>query len=319
MYRIAFVIAALAVSLSALAQSYPARPVRFLVPYAAGGSTDVVARAVGAKVQESVGQALVIENRPGGAEILATDLLSKAPPDGYTIALISNTFAINETFAGKLPYSADKDFAPVAKLVDVPFGMFVTPGLPVNTVKEFVDYAKARPGQLNYAHVGLGTPHFLTMEWFKRLAGLDIQGIGYKGAVPALTAVAQGDVHVITIGLGGATSFVKSGKIRAIANASPRRVLTLPDLPTMKEAGYADFDFTSWFGVLAPAGTPREIVEKLNAEFGKAVLAPEVKQRLENLGLEPSAMTSAEFGRFVRSEIQQWGRVVKATGVRSEE
>lgn len=318
LYRITIVIAALIVSGAASAQ-YPSRPIRFLVPYAAGGSTDVVARAVGAKVQEAVGQALVVDNRPGGAEILATDVLAKSAPDGYTIALISNTFAINETFARKLPYNADKDFVAVAKLVDVPFGMFVSANLPVNSVREFVEYAKARPGKLNYAHVGLGTPHFLTMEWFKRLAGLDIQGIGYKGAVPALTAVAQGDVHVITIGLGGATSFYRSGKVKAIANASPRRVLTLPELPTMKESGYADFDFTSWFGVVAPAGTPGDVVDRLNAEFSRAVLAADVRQRLENLGLEPSTMGSREFGQFVRNEVQHWGRVVKATGVKSEE
>lgn len=320
LYRIAlgFALAALAGAATAQ-QGYPSRPIRFLVPYAASGSTDVVARLVGAKMQEALGQALVVENRPGGAEILATDLLAKAAPDGHTIALISNTFAINETFARKLPYDAQKDFAPVAKLVDVPFGMFISPQLPVSTVREFVEYAKARPGKLNYAHVGLGTPHFLTMEWFKRLAGLDIVGIGYKGAVPALTAVAQGDVHVITIGLGGATSFVQSGKVKAIANASPRRVRTLPDLPTLKEAGFNDFDFTSWFGVLAPAGTPAGVVARLNAEFGRALADPETRARIENLGMEPSAMASEGFARFVRSEIEQWGRVVKATGVMSDQ
>lgn len=318
MNRIAFVIVALAASFAAAAQSYPSRPIRFLVPYAAGGSTDVVARTLGAKLQESMGQALVVENRPGGAEILATDLLAKSPADGHTIALFSNTFAINETLAQKLPYSSERDVVAVAKLVDVPFGMLVSPSLPVSTVKEFVEYAKARPGKLNYAHVGIGTPHFLTMEWFKRLAGLDIVGIGYKGAVAALTAVAQGDVHVVTIGFGGATSFVQSGKVRAIANASARRVNMLPDLPTLKEVGYTDFDFTSWFGILARAGTPPEIVERLNSEINRAMNSPETRQRMENLGLEPSTMTAAEFGRFVRNEIVQWGRVVKATGVKAE-
>jgi tripartite-type tricarboxylate transporter receptor subunit TctC len=318
MNRIAFVLAAALFSAAVAAQTWPARPVRFLVPYAAGGSTDIVARSLGARFQESVGQALVIENRPGGAEILATDLLAKAPPDGYTIALISNTFAINETFACKLPYQSDRDFAPVAKLVDVPFGMFVSLSLPVANVREFVEYAKARPGKLNYAHVGLGTPHYLTMEWFKRLAGLDIVGIGYKGAVGALTAVAQGEAHVFTSGLGGATSFYQAGKVKAIANASPKRVRTLPDLPTLKESGFSDFDFTSWFGILAPAGTPAPVIERLNSEFNRAIQSQEVRERMENLGLEVSTMTSAEFGRFISSEIVQWGRVVKATGVRGE-
>jgi tripartite-type tricarboxylate transporter receptor subunit TctC len=318
MNRIAFVLAAALFSAAVAAQTWPARPVRFLVPYAAGGSTDIVARSLGARFQESVGQALVIENRPGGAEILATDLLAKAPPDGYTIALISNTFAINETFARKLPYQSDRDFAPVAKLVDVPFGMFVSLSLPVANVREFVEYAKARPGKLNYAHVGLGTPHYLTMEWFKRLAGLDIVGIGYKGAVGALTAVAQGEAHVFTSGLGGATSFYQAGKVKAIANASPKRVRTLPDLPTLKESGFSDFDFTSWFGILAPAGTPAPVIERLNSEFNRAIQSQEVRERMENLGLEVSTMTSAEFGRFISSEIVQWGRVVKATGVRGE-
>lgn len=318
MYRIATIVGLVMLAGAAAAQTYPSKPIRFLVPYSAGGSTDVVARVVAAKMQESLGQVLVVENRPGGAEIVATDLLSKASPDGYTIALISNTFAINETFSKKLPYDAQKDFVPIAKLVDVPFGMFISPALPVSNVKEFVEYAKARPGKLNYAHVGLGTPHFLTMEWFKRLAGLDIVGVGYAGAVPALTAVAQGDVHIFTSGLGGATAFYQSGKVKAIANASPQRVATLPELPTLKETGFPDFDFTSWFGVLAPANTPPQIVERLNAEFSKAVLSPSVKQQLENLGLVPSTMSTREFGQFVRSEIVQWGRVVKATGVKSE-
>lgn len=316
----AFVIGAalLGATSGAHAQGFPTKPIRLLVPYTAGGSTDVVARAVGAKMQETLGQALVIENRPGGAEILATDLLAKAPPDGYTLALISNTFAINESFAQKLPYDATKDFAAVAKLVDVPFGMFVSPAVPVNTVKEFVDYAKARPGKLNYAHVGMGTPHFLTMEWFKRLAGLDIVGIGYKGAVPALTAVAQGDVHVITIGLGGATSFVKSGKVKAIANASPRRVSTLPDLPTIAESGFPGFDLTSWFGILAPAATPPAVLDRLNAEFSRGIMSPEVKQRMENLGMESSAMSRQEFGGYLRGEIEKWGQIVKATGIKAD-
>src|SRR5690606_38709334 len=154
-------------------------------------------------------------------------------------------------------------------LVDVPFGVFISPTLPVSNVKEFVGYAKARPGKLNYAHVGIGTPQYITMEWFSRLAGLDIVGVGYKGAVPALTAVAQGDVHVVTIGLGGATSFVKAGRVKAIANASPNRVKTLPDLPTIAESGFPGFDLTSWFGVVAPAGTPAAVIERLNAEFSK--------------------------------------------------
>lgn len=318
MKRMAFVIALVLFSCAASAQTWPSRPIRFLIPYAAGGSTDVVARSLAAKLQDALGQPLVIDNRPGGAEILATDVLAKSPADGYTIALVSNTFAINETFARKLPYNADKDFAPVAKLVDVPFGMFISPNLPIASVKEFVEYARARPGKLNYAHVGLGTPHYLTMEWFKRLAGLDIVGIGYKGAVGALTAVAQGEVHVFTSGLGGATSFYQAGKVKAIANASPRRVRTLPDLPTLKESGFSDFDFTSWFGVLAPASTPQAVVERLNAEFNAAIQSADVRQRMENLGLEVSTMMSAEFGRFVRSEVEQWGRVVKATGVRGE-
>lgn len=318
MRRTTLLIAAMALASCASAQTYPAKPIRFLVPYAPGGSTDVVARAVAAKIQESVGQPLLVENRPGAAEILATDLLAKAPPDGYTIALISNTFAINESFARQRPYESDKDFAAVGKLVDVPFAMLVSPGLPIGSVKDLVAYARANPGKMNYGHVGLGTPHYLTMEWFKRLAKIEAEGIGFKGTVPALTAVAQGDVHVITMGLGGATPFIRSGKVKPIASASARRLETLPDLPTIAEAGYADFELTSWFGVLTRSGTPPEVVDRLSIEVVKAITSPDLKERLAGLGLESAPLPAREFGPYIQREIERWGRVVQATGVKSE-
>lgn len=316
--RIALLIAALALSCGASAQAYPSKPIRFLVPYTPGGSTDIVARAVAVAVQKALDQPVVIENRPGAAEVLATELLARSAPDGYTILLISNTFAINETFVPKVPYDAERDFAPVAKLVDVPFVMLVNSAMSVNSVPELVAWAKSHPGQGNYAHYGLGTPHFLTMEWFKRVAGIDMVGVPYKGAVPGLTAVATGDVQVLTTGPGGAMPFIKSGKVKAIASASAKRLASMPELPTIAESGYSNFALTSWFGILTRAGTPAEVVERLNLQFTRAITAPEIKDRMAGLGYESSPMSSSEFGRFIRLEVDNWGRIIKATGIKRE-
>ncbi|MBI4290891.1 MAG: tripartite tricarboxylate transporter substrate binding protein [Betaproteobacteria bacterium] len=316
--RFALLFAALALFCEASAQPYPAKPIRFLVPYTPGGSTDIVARTVAVPLQHALGQPIVIENRPGAAEVLATELLARSEPNGYTILLISNTFAINETFVPKVPYNSERDFASVVKLVDVPFAMLVNPALSVNSVSELVAWAKSHPGKGNYAHYGIGTPHFLTMEWFKRVTGIDMVGIPYNGAVPGLTAVATGDVAVLTTGLGGALSFIKSGKVKAIASASARRLASMPELPTIAESGYSNFDLTSWFGILTRAGTPPEVVERLNLEFTRAVTAPDVKQRMASLGYESSPMSSREFGRFIRREIDNWGRIIKATGIKRE-
>ena len=316
--RIALLFSALMLSCGASAQAYPSKPIRFLVPYTPGGSTDIVARAVAVSLQHAQDQPVVIENRPGAAEMLATELLARSVPDGYTILLISNTFAINETFVPKVPYDAERDFAPVAKLVDVPFAMLVNSALSVNSVNELVAWAKSHPGKGNYAHYGIGTPHFLTMEWFKRVTSIDMVGIPYNGAVPGLTAVATGDVQVITTGLGGAMPFIKSGKVKAIASASAKHLASMPELPTIAESGYSNFDLTSWFGILTRAGTPVEVVERLNSEFTRAVTAPDIKQRMASLGYESSPMPSSEFGKFIRREIDNWGRIIKATGIKRE-
>jgi tripartite-type tricarboxylate transporter receptor subunit TctC len=316
--RAVVALATIAASALAAAQSFPSKPIRFLVPYPPGGGTDIVARAVGVKLQEAMGQPVLVENRPGGSEIIATDLLAKAPPDGHTIGLVTNTFPINVTLMPKLPYDSARDFAAVSNLVSVPFMLVAHPAVPANSVRELVDLAKKQPGKLNYASLGSGSPHGLAMEWFKHLAGLDIVAVPYKGVAPAMTAVAAGEVPLMFTGLTAGMAQVRAGKLKAIAATPARRIAAQPDLPTIAESGYPEFDLTTWYGVMVPAATPADVVQKLNTEIVKALNAADVKQRFGAVGIDPAPSTAAEFATLVRNEIAMWARVIKATGAKAE-
>lgn len=311
-----FVAAAVILSLtttSGLAQSWPTGPVTFLVPYAPGGSADIVARLIGLKLQERIGRPVVIDNRPGGSEMIVTEALARSEPDGQTIAILSNAIAINETLVPNRRFDLEKDIAPVVRVIELPFALMVHPSVPARSVDELVKYAKANPGKLNYGHLGPGSPHFFKMEWFKRTAGIDIVAVPYKGAAPAYAALVAGEVQVIASGLGAATPFLDAKQAIALAAFSSKRPSSQPGLPTIAEAGFVDFNLKSWMGIFVRKGTAPEIERKLETEILQVLGDPELKGRLDKLGLDISPMPRADFPAFVRAEVKAWEGIVKAT------
>lgn len=295
------------------AQSWPTGNVTFLVPYAAGGSADIVARLIGQKLQERIGRPVVIDNRPGGSEMIVTEAIARSEPDGQTIGILSNAIAINETLVPNRRFDLDRDLSPIARVIELPFALMVHPSVPARSVEEFVKYAKANPGKLNYGHLGPGSPHFFKMEWFKRNAGIDIVAVPYKGAAPAYAALVAGEVQVIASGLGAATPFLDAKQAIALAAFSSKRPSSQPDLPTIAEAGFKDFNLKSWMGIFVRKGTPPEIEQKLEAAVLAALTDPDLKVRLDRLGLDISPMRKDEFPAFVRAEVKAWEEIVKAT------
>ncbi len=298
---------------TARAQSYPYGSITFLVPYAPGGSADIVARLIGQKLQDKLGRPVVVDNRPGGSEMIVTEALARSAPDGHTIAILSNAIAINETLVPNRRFDLEKDIAPIARVIELPFALMVHPSVPARNVAEFVAYTKANPGKLNYGHLGPGSPHFFTMEWLKRNAGLDILAVPYKGAAPAYAALVAGEVQVVASGLGAATPFLEAKQAIALAAFSSKRPSSQPQLATIAEAGYANFNLGSWMGVFVRSGTAPEIERALETEIIAALGDPELKGRLDKLGLDISPMKKSEFTGFVRDEIKSWEAIVKAT------
>ena len=292
-------------------QNYPARTINFVVPNLAGGSSDLIARAIGAYLQKSFGQPVVIDNKPGASEMIATELLARAAPDGYTIAILSNALAINQTLSSERRYDGTKDVLPVARLAVLPFALIVRSSVPASSLKEFVEYAKNQKGKLSYGHVGVGAPHFLTMEWFKREAGLDILAVPFRSSPPVYAALLGGDIQVTMGALGGAVQFINNGQVRALAAMSSKRPISQPNLPTVSEFGYPTFDLVPWMGVFVPAGTPDAIVKRLEAELLKASSDAEVRQQLQRIGLEPSPAGTADFKPLVGRDIANWAKVIK--------
>jgi tripartite-type tricarboxylate transporter receptor subunit TctC len=302
----------------ATAQPFPSRPITFVVPNLAGGSSDLIARTIGSALQKSMGQPVVIDNKPGASEMIATELLSRAAPDGYTIAIFSNALSINETLSPQRRYDAVRDLIPVAKLAELPFALIVRSALPVHSLKDFVAHAKANPGKLSYGHVGVGAPHYLTMEWFKREAGIDILPVPFKSSPPVYAALLGGDIQVTMGALGGATQFVQNGSVKVLAAMSAKRPASQPDLPTVSEAGFATFDLVPWMGVFVPAKTPPELVKKLETEILAAAQSPEVRQQLQRIGLEPSPAGASEFDALVKRDIGNWAKVIKDVGAQAK-
>jgi tripartite-type tricarboxylate transporter receptor subunit TctC len=302
----------------AFAQStYPVKSIRLIVPFAAGGPTDVIARAVGQKLTESLGQPVVIDNRAGSGGNIGTDIVAKAPPDGYTLVMgIVGTHAINASLYSKMPYDSVKDFAPITLTGAATIIMVAHPSVPAKSIKELIALAKSKPGQLNLASPGSGTPQHLAGELFKTMAGINMVHVPYKGAAPAVIDLLGGQVSVGFVSLPAALSHVKAGKLTALGISNARRSAIAPDVPTIAESGLPGYELENWYGVLAPAGTPREIVNKLNREIVKALQIPEVKERLNSQGFEIRTSTPEQFAAYIKSEIVKWAKIVKDSGAK---
>lgn len=299
------------------AASYPNKPIRIVVPFPAAGTTDILARAVANELSKAWGHPVVVENRPGAGGNLGSDIVAKAAPDGYTLLVGAvSPQAINVTLYPKMPYDVMRDFAHITLIANVPNLLEVHPSVPVKTVRELIELAKARPGKLAYASSGNGTSIHLSAELFKSMAGVDMLHIPYKGSAPAVTDLIAGQVQLMFDNLPSSLAQVKAGKLRPIAVTSRERSPALPDVPTIAESGLPGYEATSWFGMHAPAGTQKDIVAKISATVAKSLRTPEMMERLASQGAQPVGNTPEEFTEFVRAEITKWARVVKASGAR---
>jgi len=316
--RVALSLIALFAAGASVAQDYPSRPVRMVVPFSPGGSTDTLARIVGQKLTERSGQPVIIENRAGAGGHIGAEQVAKSAPDGYTLLLGGVPHAISASLYSKLPYDLARDLAAVAEVASFPSAIVLHPSLPANSVKELIALARARPGQLSFGSAGIGSPNHLSLELFQAMAGVRMVHVPYKGSGQLVGDLLAGQVQLASMGLPVAVPHVQSGKLRAIAVTGAARSPLLPEVPTVSEAGLAGFEVTSWYGVFGPAGLPADIVVKLNSEIGSAVTAPDVKERLAALGAEPSVKAPDQFARYVRQEITKWAKVVKDSGAKAE-
>ena len=302
----------------AQAQQYPSKPIRMVVPYTAGGPADLLVRGLGQKLTEAWGQQIVVENKPGANEIIAAQDVAKSPPDGYNYLLASDAvFSLNGYLYSKLPYDPVKDFTPVSRLVNANLMLVARPDFPANTVRELVDYAKKNPGKLNYGSVGAGGVNHLAMAWFNTRNGLDMQHVPYKGLVQGLQDIMTSRLDVMFAVIGGAAPHLKAGKMKGLAVSGQTRNVLIPEVPTFTEAGFPNFDASFYFGIAAPAGTPRELVAKIADEAGKIVRTSEFKERyLINLGFEAVGDTPAEFAAFLKQDRELAAKKVKASGAK---
>jgi tripartite-type tricarboxylate transporter receptor subunit TctC len=303
---------------SAASAAYPERPIRFVVPYGAGGPGDTVARVVGTGLSKRLGQPVVIDIRPGASTIIGTEIVARAPGDGYSILTISTTHAVNPALYKKLPYDPLRDFAPVTLMAATPFMLCVNPKLSANSVRDLVTLAKAKPGSLAYGSGGTGSSLHLTAELFGSRAGIRMLHVPYKGAGPAFIDLISGQVQVVFSSTVSSLPHMKSGRVRVLAVTSLKRTPAAPDVPTLAESGFPGFESSSWFGVLAPASTPPAIVLKLQQEIAEILKAPEVGDVLAGLGADPGGMPSQDFGKYFRVEIEKWGKVVRDAKIVAE-
>ena len=302
---------------SVQAQAWPSKPIRYIVPFAAGGTTDILARMVGAKLSEALGQPVVVENRAGAAGALGVEMLAKSPPDGYTIGGGTvSSHGINVTLYPKLPYDPLKDFAPITMLATLPNMLVVHPSLGVNNVAELIALLKANPNKYSFGSAGNGTSQHMSGEMFKTMTGTSMQHIPYKGSGPMIPDLLAGTISMSFENITTAYPPVKQGRLKALAVTTKKRSFVAPDVPTMAETGLAGYDITSWQALFAPAGTPKEIIARLHAETVKALKAPDVAKRLEDLGLDAGGMTPDELGALIRSDIPRLGKVVRDSGAK---
>lgn len=311
--------ALLAIAAGASAQDFPSRPIRILVPSTPGGSVDTLARLVGNNLAERWKQQVVVDNRAGAGGIIAGELTAKAAPDGYTLIMATIAAMVtNVSLAKKLPYDPVRDFAPVTLVASQQIVLLVTPSLPAKSIKELIALAKAKPGQLTFASAGTGSGGHLSGELLKLLAGIDLTHVPYKGISPAIVDVISGQVSMTFASIISGTPHVKSGKLRALAVTGAHRSPALPDMPTMVEAGVPGYESSTWYGLLAPKGTPRPVVDKLNKEVVAIVNLPDIKSHLLAEGAEPVGNTPEQFGALIRAEIDKWGKVIRAAGLRAD-
>lgn len=301
----------LAFGAAAHSQDYPGKPIRLVVPFPPGGGTDIVARAMAAKLGEALHTSVVVDNRAGAGGSIGTEIVARAQPDGYTLALVSGSHVINPSIYPKLPYDTIRDFAPVTLLVSAPALLVVNKSLPVETVQDLVRLAKSKPGKLFFASAGVGTPPHLAGELFKTMAGVDIVHVPYKGNAQALTDTVGGEVSLTFPTLPSAMPFVKNGTLRALAVTGSHRSASALDVPTVAESGVPGYDATSWYGVVAPAGTPPRIVDKLQGIMAASLKQPDMQKTLTDLGLEAVGSSPAEFSAQIKDEIEKWAKVVK--------
>jgi tripartite-type tricarboxylate transporter receptor subunit TctC len=313
-----FAAAAIAIApAAAKAQDYPTKPVRIVVPFPAGGATDLFARAAAQKMTEAWGQSVVVDNRPGAGGNIGSELVAKAAPDGYTLEMGTvGTHAINASLYAKMPYDHVKDFAPIILVAGVPNVLVVHPSVPANSVQELIAYLKANPGKVNFASSGSGTSIHLSGELFKVMAGVQMTHIPYKGSAPALQDLLGGQVQLMFDNLPPSLPQIKAGKLRALGVTSTARAPALPEVPTIAESGLPGFDASSWFGLLAPAGTPPAIVAKINAEIAKWLATPEAKEKLLAAGANAAGGTPEDFARHIAAEPAKWAKVVKESGAK---
>jgi tripartite-type tricarboxylate transporter receptor subunit TctC len=311
-------LAALLFAGASSAQTYPNRPVKMIAPFAPGGPVDAVARVLAPKLSDRLGQQFYVENHPGGSGNIGTALAAKAPADGYTILVISSTLVVNPSLFAKLGFDTATDLAPVSLVAVSPQILLVNPAVPATTVKELVAWAKASPGQYSYAHAGLGTPGYLAGEMLKQAFGLDLVAVSFNGGGPAITSTIGGHTPVVFTSIASAASHVTSGTLRALAVTSARRSPALPEVPTLKEAGAPDQESDIILGVLVPAGTPPDIVDRLHREIVATVAMPDVHERLAALGFEPIASTPKEFAERIKAEIDKWAKVVRAADIKAQ-
>ena len=305
---------------SALAQGYPTKPIRIVVGFSPGGTTDILARDLGVRLQESWGQSVVVDNRPGAGGNIAAAAVAKAAPDGYTLLLSTNSFAINPALYSKMPYDTINDFAPIAFIGSVTNIFFAHPSVPAKTMKDVVALAKSRPGQVTYGSGGVGTSPHLAVELFKSMAKVDLVHVPYKGVPPVVQGILAGELALGTASLpsAGIPEHVKSGRLRGLALTGSKRSQTLPQVPTMIESGFPGFDVVIWYGMLAPAGTPADLVTKLNAELLRIFALPAVRERWAAQDFEIATTSPSDFAAYIRSELAQWAKVVKEAGVKIE-
>lgn len=307
------------VSFAASAQNYPTKPIRLIVPYPPGGPTDLVGRSIGQKLTEAWGQPVVVENRAGAASAVGTEVAARSPADGYNLLLgTSAGFCISPALGRKLPYDPERDFAPITMLVINPQILVVHPSLPVHSVKMLVALAKSRPGQINYASVGNASPQHLGMEMLKSMTGIDMVHVPYKGTAPAITDILAGNVSLMFNSMPSVLPQAKAGKLRGIAVSSARRSAAAPDIPTVAEAGIPGFEYVTWYGLFAPAGTPRDIVGRLNAQVVKILSEPELAKRFASQGAEPLGNTPEQLAQYRRSEFERWRKLITEMNLKAE-
>jgi tripartite-type tricarboxylate transporter receptor subunit TctC len=310
--------AAASMMTAAHAQSYPAKPIRFIIPFPPGGGTDTMARVMAPKLSEALGQQVVIDNRGGAGATIGTEIAAKSPPDGYTLLLMTVTNAVGMSLYPNLKYDLVRDFAPVTRVATTPHILVVHPSVPAKTVKELVALAKAQPGALVYSSSGSGSVSHLGGEYFAYLTGTKMLHVPYKGGGPSVSALLSGEVSAAFATMPSVISYVKAGRVRALALTTAQRSPSLPDLITVAEAGIAKFDVGSWYGLSVPAGTSKDIITRLHAETVKLLNLPDVKQRLDASGFEVITSTPEQYGEFVRAEVERWAQVVKMSGAKAD-